>query len=480
MNKTNRNQIIFVELILVVFFGLGLYSFSTGGVRWTQIQVVALLLFLISLVPLVFEAKARQSCFLNAKSMILFGVMYWVMLDPLKHRAGIEAFAPVYILKVFLMVILFLVTVQLGYMIRWPMFFLKYMNRFDPSVYRLNRHKLAFMVLVFLFIGVLIPLMVYGGGFDRVVWELTHGGRWSAGWQRGRFGGWSDYFLTGAEILKMAGIQLGFFYVLFVRRNYLILALTILGVWTVFDTGTRSAFGGTVIPAIILIYLNLYNHQKRWRFLFLPVCILVLLSVMQFQLYLRDSDYKPYGDIFKVRFEEIVEANPTEYHRDDQFLQMLKYAEVMPKRIPHSGEFLVLRPVYHFIPRALWPSKPEGPLLHFEKLTNLAGQGQTTWASSVIGEFYLTQSWFGICTIGLFMGLLAYQADALIPLICRSPIILLIYGYGILFLFLMIRSYQIFYEGWYSFLFIYMVFLITRKKVRYVSTVAHPHRVMQR
>jgi hypothetical protein len=170
------------------------------------------------------------------------------------------------------------------------------------------------------------------------------------------------------------------------------------------------------------------------------------------------------GEVIRDNLAGVIEKTPVEYHRDDQFYQLLRFARYVPKAIPYSGEFLILRPLYHFIPRAIWKNKPMGITYFFEEGIVNTEYSQSTIAGSIIGDFYLSQGWMGICIIGIFMGFLAKQFDSLLEMSKRSPAILLIYSYGLAFLFVAVRSYQIIYEGWYVFILMYWILRWMKKK----------------
>jgi hypothetical protein len=169
-------------------------------------------------------------------------------------------------------------------------------------------------------------------------------------------------------------------------------------------------------------------------------------------------------EVARESFLPILRGDPREYQRDNQFYRLLKVVETVPEKLPYSGEALILRPLYHYIPRAIWKNKPMGVTGYFETAMKEPGVGVTTFAVSMPGEFYLCQGWLGVCIAGIFMGFLAKQFDSLVDMSKRSPAVLLVYAYGITFLFVSIRSYQVIFGSWYVFIFMYLALAAARKK----------------
>jgi oligosaccharide repeat unit polymerase len=460
INKTNSTVLELVVLILVA--GLVFVVFGQG-VEQKSVSLVSSSITLAFLIPMILSAKDKGISIINAKSMVLFGVLYWVLLDGILTREGIEQFSPGTIVKVFSMITLFIVTFIFSYMIPWPTFFLKLIRKLN------YKHAFAWdqfysFILACFFLGFL-PMLLWGGGIDRIVWELTHAGRWTAQWGRGRWGGWRDYFITGMSYFQMLAIQLAGFYSIIRKTSVLLSALMFLSLLFLFDSGARSALAPAVIPLFLIYYLKPHQNKiKSWAIIIIGA--VVLLAVMQLQFLLRDApSYQSTREISQQYISSIFKKNPTEHHRDDQFYRLALYSEHVPDKIPFSGENLILRPLYHYIPRAIWADKPEGVMRFLEEETNAPGEGLTTYAMSIFGEFYICQGWMGIIIIGLFMGFLARQFDSLIEMSRKSPAVLLMYCYGLGFLFVSVRSYQVIYEGWYIFIFMYWVLRISRARV---------------
>lgn len=460
INKTNSIVLELVVLILLV--GLVFVLFGQG-VEQKNVSLVSLLITLAFLIPMILGAKDKGISIINAKSMVLCGVLYWVLLDGVVAREGIEQFSPTTIIKVFSIIILFVVTFIGSYIIPWPSFFLKCFQSLNYRKSFAWQRFNGFILICFL-MGFL-PMILWGGGLDQIWWELTHAGRWTAHWGRGRWGGWKDYFITGMGYFQILAIQLAGFYCIVRKASLLLLALMFFSLWVIFDSGARSALGPAVIPLFLIYFLR--PHRNRLKSgVILIACSFLLLAAMQLQFLVRDeSSSSATSDIIQQYLVSVFKSKPTEHHRDDQFYRLALYSEHVPDKIPFSGENLILRPFYHYIPRAIWPTKPEGIMRFLEMETNTAGEGLTTYAMSIFGEFYICQGWIGIIIIALFMGFFARQFDSLIEMSRESPAILLMYCYGLGFLFVSVRSYQIIYEGWYIFIFMYWVLKFSKGRV---------------
>jgi len=465
--KVNLKFLIFELISIVIISGLIMAMFSKG-VDLANVQLVTVLIFIAIIVPIIFEAKAKNESMLNAKNIVLVGPLIWILLDGLIVRSGIEEFPPEIVLQVFIMIFVFIFTILLSYIIKWPNFFVGIFKVLDYGD-NFKKGKLFNTIIVCLFLG-LLPLAIWGGGIGKVLAALTSAGRWNAPWLRARFGGPNDYIKSILNYFLIAGLQFCWFYLIFIKSKIHILLLSFIGLWVVFNTGTRSYFLAVLAPLIIMYYFNATNKRKK-PIIILFVFTLVILVLMQFQFIIRQASSKEkIADVVKKTYSDVLES-PIDYHRDDQFYQLLKYASFVPDQIPYSGEVVILRPFYHAIPRFLWPNKPEGITRFFEEETNSKGVGMATWSASIIGDFYLCQGWLGIIIAGLLMGFLARQFDSLKDMAVRSPAVLFIYSYGIVFLFSSIRSFQIIIEGWYIFILFYFLLKRLKKKERKVVSI---------
>lgn len=461
MAKTNES-IVVLEFFIFILIGAFVYALFSQGVSWMYVQFISILIFIGAFLPLGIEAKLRGISIINGKSVVLLGVLAWILLDPLTVKEGIEEFPPEDILKVFLMIIIFLIMLYLGYLIKWPRFFIRIFRKFDHG-YNISPKKLLYLIVVIFFIG-LLPIIIWGGGLKNVMWHLTHAGRFAAPWGRARLGNWTDYYKTTAEYFNILAIQLIWFYLIFIKKNIWLILIAIFGIWIIFDSGTRTILAAAIIPLFLIYYLNSFYKGKKQRYA-VVIFLYFLLSIMQFQLVFRQSPAgHSIGEIMRDSFLGILKTKPVQYQRDDQFYRLLKVVEIVPSGLPHSNEPLILKPLYHFVPRAIWKDKPQGITWFFERTLQEKGVGFTTFAVSILGEFYICNGWLGICLAGILMGFLAKQFDSLIEMTKRSPAILLIYCYGLMFLFISVRSYQIICEGWYIFIFFYLTFMMTKKK----------------
>ena len=452
-------QIIILELFVVVLTAIMIQGSFSEGSRWETIQFVTVLAFVGVLLPLRMEARRRKTSLINGKSVVLLGVFAWLMLDPLTLRESFNEFSPEVIVKGFSMVMLFLAMVYVGYLIRWPHYFLNISKKLDYE-YSFD-HKKLFTWAVLCFLLGFLPFIIWGGGLNNVISVLTSGGRFTGAWGRGAYGGWTDWLKTGLSYLSVIGVQLALFYTFFVKKNIFLIVLTFIVTWVTFQSGTRTALAALLLPGVLLYYLAFYSRVRKNKYWIL-ILLYLLLCTLELQMVIRDTPQGvPIKDVVGEAFSKIVTVSPIEQHRDNQFYNFLKINEYVPNKVPHTGEWLILRPLYHFIPRAIWEGKPIGVTTVFERAAGVEG---LTVSVSTIGEFYLCQGWLGVCIIGIFMGFLAKQFDSLIEVSKRSPAVLLMYCYGLIFLFVAIRSYQIVFESWYIFIILYFILISLKKK----------------
>ncbi|MFA5411471.1 MAG: hypothetical protein WC321_06425, partial [Candidatus Omnitrophota bacterium] len=277
--------IVILQLFIIILTGLLIYVFFREGVEYENVRLVAVLITTSIFLLLAFEIRQRRIAVINGKSVVLFALLFWLLLDPLMLREGIEQFWGGVVLQVFLMIILFLIMFYIGYLIQWPQFFIKIFRQLDYgssfNAGRLSRYAKISFCLGFL------PLIIWGGGWRNIIYTLTHGGRWAA-WARAAYGEWEDYLKALLGYFNQLGVQLVIFYSFFIRKKLTLLLLAGLGLWIIFNSGTRSALGAAILPAFILYYLDAFNKKKRVRYRLL-LWVLILLGIMQFQLLIRNA-----------------------------------------------------------------------------------------------------------------------------------------------------------------------------------------------
>ncbi|MBW3020558.1 oligosaccharide repeat unit polymerase [Candidatus Woesearchaeota archaeon] len=403
------------------------------------------------------ESRIFGNALISAKSGILFSLIYFVFSDIILGRAGLELYSNKILFRALILVISFIVIFLISYTIPWKDWFARIFLKVSGN--EVNTKKLNFTIISCFLFGLYVPLILWSGGIKNIISNLLAAGRIPI-IQRGKLGGWKDYFISLTELIKIAAVQLSWAQIFLFKkiRLFTVLSLLLVLIFTL-NSGSRLLLVSLFFPGLMLYYFyNFYIKKNNKSNLFLVISVVVLLMIMQLMLVLRDADEDQSAfDVIIENIKGILTSSPTEYHRDDQFNILSRYVEWVPSRIEHSGEWLIFRPFYHWIPRAIWENKPQGITQYFEEITNTEGEGETTWSGSIIGDFYLAQGWIGVLMIGFLIGFLANQVDHLIKHL-KNPLIMLLYAYSIAFLVMTIRGWIVFYEGWFVFILFWILF----------------------
>lgn len=390
----------------------------------------------------------------NAKDMrnfIYVGVLFFVLLDPLQLREGIDEFRYSVVAETLLYVAIFLTMVSLGYRLPPSR---KLANAFARISEPQNGAQLFRAAILLYLIGA-IPIFYYSGGsLNTFVQILLAGYNWGvdAGWRRGALGSGLDYLFTILFLILNATPFLALWVLKRVSLNPLQKAILVWIILSVslfyFFSGARRIFAFLVLGLLLYLYNAVPSHKRKtWGVLF-ALAPFVLLLAMQVQIrYRTEGFYDVDLATVETRFDHL--------HRDNIFFWMLTAVEVMPDKYPFTWEMPFVELFIHPLPRFLWPGKPitEGfPFVNW-------GDFGASLAISIIGQFYIAEGLLGVVIAGLCYGWAARNWDQLIRTAPEGSVRSLIYYMGgILFFVLGIRNFGEIVTQWYSVGFLILVF----------------------
>jgi oligosaccharide repeat unit polymerase len=430
--------------VMECFFFLGLLLFvACTSVFEIPVQILTGTIFATVGASLFLQHARGQAVLWNMRNFILLGVLFWVLLDPLQMREGIDEFSYDVIVETLLYVVIFMVTVSVGYLFPPSRKVVRVFSRiYEP---RSDRRVFWTVVLVYL-IGI-VPILYYSGGsLDSFLKIFLAGYSWDVdvGWRRGALGTGRDFLIALSQFFLIAAPFLATWALKRVRlsqwEKVVLLFMVVSVSSTFFFSGARRLFAFIVIGLSIYIYTAISRiNKRRWRIIFLLVPFM-LLWLMQIQLQYR-----------AVGFQHIdlsnVETRLGHLHRDNNFYWMLMAVDLMPEHYAFTRTLPFLDFFIHPIPRFLWPGKPasEGyPFIRWE-------QAGATLSSSVIGDFYVAQGLLGVIIAGLFYGWAARNWNQLVRLSYGGNIHSLIYYMGgILLFFIGIRGIGEIVTQWYT------------------------------
>jgi len=379
----------------------------------------------------------------DMRNYIYLGVLFWVLLDPLQLREGIDEFSDSVVAKTLLYVAIFLAMVSVGYQLPPSG---KFANAFARISEPQNSARILRATILLYLIG-LVPILYYSGGSPSTfVRTLLSGYNWEvdAGWRRGALGSGLDYLFTIFFLILNATPFLALWVLKRVSLKPLQKAVIVWIILSVplfyFFSGSRRLFAFLVVGLVLYLYNAMpRNKRKIWGVFFALVPFLLLLA-MQVQVEYRVAGF------YDVDLST-VETRFAHLHRDNIFYWMLTAVEVMPDQYPFTREMPFSELLIHPIPRFLWPGKPicEGfPFLNWEDYG-------ATLTISVIGQFYIAQGLLGVIIVGLAFGWAARNWDQLIRMATDGSILSLIYYMGgVLFFLVGIRNFGEIVTQWYS------------------------------
>jgi hypothetical protein len=265
----------------------------------------------------------------------------------------------------------------------------------------LGPRTVFFLYLAVLCLGYLNMLMAVS--FDPV--ELVNQmlrPRFSQPWQRGQLGGWFELVgELGGLLLNLVPAIAGS--VLANRLRYTVSQITIVGfglVFTLFygfSSGTRSVF-----VIYLVLFLGSYVSFKPgigWKYVTTLACLTaaVLYLSAYYMLQFRQVGLAYY---FQSGGMAVGPARETLFI-DNNLPVISKLTDVFPDSIQYLGWEVAYYAIVRPVPRALWPSKPEGLSVDIADALNLHG---LTVSSSFVGEAYMMGGYLAIFAVGLVLG----------------------------------------------------------------------------
>jgi len=418
----------------------GVYLIAAANNTWFWVPIFAGSLFLVVTLGVLWDSIILRRSILNARTVIFFGVLYWLLLDPLLLRSGLDDFAPPVVLQALLYAGIFLVSVWVGYFFTRP---LRPVTRFFSRIPNETNDDVIFLVAVIVYLVGVLPFITATNSISEL-WRLMLAGyspEVDVAWRRGMLGDRQDFLRSVAHLLQLTIPFLGTY--LITRRlsfwKKVIIAMMILSLLlVVFFSGERRILALIVLGP--LGYKFLATPRKSLR-KWLPAFVLLLVAlfwVMQAQVQFRSGGFYQF-DPTKV------ESNLLEMHRDNNFYWFAMAVDTMPSTYEYTREWVFLQLFTHPIPRFLWPEKPYSMGFPFVQWEDIGA----SLSISVVGELYIGQGLFGIVVGGLIYGFMAKQWDSLRQFIRRDSATGLIYSLGLTLLLIGVRSFGDIVLNWY-------------------------------
>lgn len=390
----------------------------------------AAMLTLGLLAPVALRLRRDLSQALRAENFLLFGLVYWLLLDLLQSAYPMERVTPADVATSFAAIGLFAGGVWLGAAGRgWRL----------PAALRraaaldLEPSTLFLLILASFALGMLkfaIP-----SGFDPFVMiEGVQASRWAAPWARGEIGGLDAF----ADHLGYFGYLLPALCVVLAMKTswrspatLIALALALVMLLFLSQSGGRRIIG-VAVGAGMVAWLASQRLLRPRLVIGVGGVVLLLLAFMQTVLNYRNVGLG--GWLAGVEVEPVA----AHLHVDDNFLRLTQIIAIFPTL--HA--YVDWGPIYHAltlpVPRALWEGKPLGPGFSLPDLVNRRG---ASLSSSIIGELYASRGLIAVALGGLALGRIAGMWNRTLS-ISSGASRLLVFSIGVMAMFAGLRSLQ--------------------------------------
>lgn len=265
----------------------------------------------------------------------------------------------------------------------------------------LSMHGMFWVAVACFFLGYLWPLITVNFNPVSLVTEAL-GPRFTQPWQRSRTGDWTS-FLTELNLLHYAFA--GLVGVILSGRNKVVMPVLVLLVGMFLFMCFMDFAGGTRYILMIKLGLAVSGYVAGSRRMTSPkLWVLGALSLA--------AMWAITGEMLRVRQLGVDRwvageaANTIEEENyflvDNNMITIARTLEVFPNPNPFPGSDVVVSALTKWVPRALWPGKPEEWGTSLERAFGL--DGSYTLAVTLTGEAYLIAGLPSLLIIGLMIG----------------------------------------------------------------------------
>lgn len=357
------------------------------------------------LLPVALRVRARRMMsLLRAENLLMFGLVYWLLLDIMQDAFELDVSATTASLAI--------AAIGIAGATIWLAAHLGVGRLPDPIQRELRAQwtpRWIFRASIACFaLGMsafAIPVR-----FDVIeLFSYFGASRWSAPWMRGQLGGIDAFW----DHLQYFGYALPTLYVAYARergwlggRALLILAMAALLIAFLALGGGRRIVG-VAVGAGILCWVMGADRIRAGALVGVSIASAGLLYLLQVILLQRGIGYLEKADD---------PAGWSRLHIDDNILRLAQAIEIVPAEHPYVHFQQILYILVRPIPRLFWPGKPTDP--GFD-LSSLVGSQGVSLSMSMIGESYIAFGFAGIVAAGLVFGVLCGLVNQMVRM--RRP-----------------------------------------------------------
>jgi len=228
--------------------------------------------------------------------------------------------------------------------------------------------------------------------------------RFTQPWGRGRLGDWKALIYELSMLLYLVPPIAG---IVFARRrsfNFMQLAIVVAGLlfemFYAFTSGTRNLFISYLVTFLIGYVFALPKGRVKELIIVSTVSVTMALAATVLMLQFRQVGLKLWLNGARVQSE----VNEKALHVDMNLFVISQLVATFPSQHDFLGLEVPFLAIIRPIPRAIWPSKPEGMSVHMESLAGGDEAESWTVAASFVGEAYIAGGMIGVLITGLLFG----------------------------------------------------------------------------
>jgi len=252
--------------------------------------------------------------------------------------------------------------------------------------------------------GYLYKLIAVDFDFLKMI-QAMMGARFTQPWGRSRLGGWGSLLI---ELSLMTFIIPPLTGVIWNRRKNFsipqlaaVTAVFLVTIFQGFASGTRNVFISYLATFIMAYVLTLRKNT-----IFNTIVPIFLTGAIAMYGSYHMLEFRDMGlDVYLQERGYEREENRDTLAIDYNLGALGWVAEAMPRDYEFLGMEMVTWSVVRPVPRAIWPSKPEGLSVTIEEIVG-AGDGWTV-AATYLGEGYMMGGMTGVTLVSLFFGMVA-------------------------------------------------------------------------
>ena len=398
-------------------------------------SVLALSLGLL-MAPLI-SALADIRVWMRAESVMMVGLVYWLLLEPLAVGYTAYELTRPGLIKAFSLIGLFGALILIGS---------KLAHSAHHSSSRVSNPQVDFS-LNWLY-GALLACSALGFLSRLIPCEFSpacmvdslFSQRGEGVWSRGVIGGKSS-FVTQLQYFGYLALPLTIALHHRVGRVDWRVALgmllaTVFLLFLIRDGGRRLV--GMVLGSGLIAWLLLQPRLGLREIFVAAISALGMLALLQVMLLFRGEEGGIVSGMFSGR---AFDSNPlgSGIRVDNNFLWLVRTIDLIPEFKSHTGWSAIIYWVVRPIPRFFWPDKPIGPGINLPCELGQCWSDNFTLTISVIGDWYVS---FGVYTVAIAALAMGFMGGKLV-LVWLGPTVRqkLLYSLGLMWLFIGLRNY---------------------------------------